>query len=108
MANLANAMNLATIITVLGVLIGLVNILTQVIKKATWDKIPTNLLVVIISIPLTITAMIAYCQINSISILWYFYVAAVIVGFMVAYGSMFGFDKLKEIIVKWGGNDDGE
>ena len=31
---------------------------------------------------------------------WYMVVAAVVVGFMVAYAAMFGFDKLKEAIMQ--------
>lgn len=90
--------SISTLITVIGVLVAIVNVIVEVIKKATWDKIPTNLLAVIISIGLTLIVFFAYCQFSAITVVWYMVVAAVIVGIMVAYAAMFGFDKLKEIL----------
>lgn len=91
-------MELATIITIVGILVALTNIIVEVAKKATWDKLPTNIVALIVSQVLTIVAGVAYCQINEIQIMWYIIVALVIIGFMVAYAAMFGFDKLKEIM----------
>ncbi len=95
-------MNIASyitaLVTIIGVLVALVNIIVEVIKKATWDKIPTSLLAVIVSLALTLVAFFAWAAYSGIPILWYYVVAAVIVGFMVAYAAMFGFDKLKEIL----------
>lgn len=90
-----------TLIAIIGVLVGLVNIVTQVIKKITWDKIPSSLLAFIVSEALTILAFFAYMAYFNYPILWYYIVAAVIVGFMVTFAAMFGFDKLKEIMVNW-------
>lgn len=73
----------------------------EVAKKATWDKLPTNILALIVAVALTLAAGFAYCQIEAITITWYIVVAFVVVGFMVAYAAMFGFDKLKEIM-NWG------
>ena len=94
-------MELSVIITAVGVLVALTNIITQVLKKATWDKLPTNILALIVAVALTLAAGFAYCQIEAITITWYIVVAFVVVGFMVAYAAMFGFDKLKEIM-NWG------
>lgn len=93
-----NIMSVSALITIIGVLVAIVNIVTEVIKKATWDKIPTNILVVILSVGLTLIAFFAYAQITGFAVLWYLVVAAVVVGVMVAYAAMFGFDKLKEIL----------
>ena len=90
-----------TLIAIIGVLVGLVNIITQVIKKITWDKIPSSLLAFIVSELLTVVAFFAYMAYFNYPILWYYIVAAVIVGFMVTFAAMFGFDKLKEIMVNW-------
>lgn len=89
------------LLTIIGVLVGLVNILTQVIKKFTWDKIPSSLLAFVVSQAVTIIAFFAFCSIRGIEVLWYYVVGAVVVGFMVAYAAMFGYDKLKEIIDGW-------
>jgi len=93
-----NIISVSALITIIGVLVAIVNIVTEVIKKATWDKIPTNLLVVILSIVLTLIAFFAYAQVTGLVIVWYLVAAAVVVGIMVAYAAMFGFDKLKEIL----------
>ena len=94
-------MEITTLLTIIGLLVALTNIITEVIKKATWDKIPTSLLAVIVSLVITLVAFFAYCQISQIVATWYFIVAAVVVGFMVAYAAMFGYDKLKEILAQW-------
>lgn len=91
-------MSIPVLITLIGMLIALTNVVVEVVKKATWDKIPTNALAVIIAQILTISAGFAYIQINSIAFIWYYLVAMIIGGFMVSFGAMFGFDKLKEIM----------
>ena len=94
-------MELSVIIAIVGVLVALTNVIVEVAKKATWDKLPTNILALIVAVALTLAAGFAYCQIEAITITWYIVVAFVVVGFMVAYAAMFGFDKLKEIMY-WG------
>jgi hypothetical protein len=91
-------MELSTILSIVGVLVVLTNIITQVLKKALWDKLPTNILVVIISMVLTMAAFFFYCQTNAVTIMWYGVVGAIVLGFLVAYAAMFGFDKLKETL----------
>lgn len=95
-----NLMNVSTILTVVGVLVVLVNIIVQVLKQITWGKLPTNILAVIVSMAATLAAFFAYCQINAITVTWYMILAAVVVGFLVAYAAMFGFDKLKEALAQ--------
>lgn len=99
-------MELATIITIIGVLVALTNVIVEVAKKVTWNKLPTNVVALVVAVALTLAGGVAYCQIKAISLTWYIVVALIVVGFMVAYAAMFGFDKLKEIM-NWGGNDDG-
>lgn len=93
--------DIPTLLVVTFVLTGVVNILTQVIKQLTWDKIPTQLLAFIVSQTVTLATFFAYCSIATIAITWYLVVAAVVVGFMVAFAAMFGYDKLREIIDGW-------
>ena len=98
-------MELSVIITVVGVLVALTNVITQVLKKATWDRMPTNVVALIVSVALTLAAGIACCQIEGVALSWYVIIALVVAGFMVAYAAMFGFDKLKEIM-NWGGKSE--
>ncbi len=95
-----SVLNLSVIFSVIGVLVVLTNIIVQVFKKVTWGKLPTNILAVIVSMTLTLLAFFAYCQIKSIVVVWYMIVAAVVLGFLVAYAAMFGFDKLKESLTE--------
>ena len=93
-------LNLSTILTIVGILVVLTNIVVQVLKKATWGKLPTNILAIIVSMVLTLVTFFAYCQIKAIAVVWYMVVAAVVLGFLVAYAAMFGFDKLKEALAQ--------
>ena len=95
-------LNLSTILTIVGILVVLTNIVVQVLKKATWGKLPTNILAIIVSMALTLVTFFAYCQINAIAGVWYMVVAAVVLGFLVSYAAMFGFDKLKEALAQIG------
>lgn len=94
-------MELSVIIAIIGVLVALTNVIVEVAKKATWDKLPTNILALIVGEVLTVGTGIAYFQIKDIAIVWYMIAALVVAGFMVAYAAMFGFDKLREIM-NWG------
>lgn len=95
-----NIFDWSVILSIVGVLVVLTNIIVQVLKQLTWDKLPTNILATVVAIGLTLVAFFAYCQIKSITVLWYMIAAAVVLGFMVAYAAMFGFDKLREVIAQ--------
>lgn len=92
--------NITTLLTIIGVLVALVNIITEVFKKILPSHWPTSLVATAISIIITLLAFFAYFAFASLVITWYYVVAAVVVGFMVAYAAMFGFDKLKEILAR--------
>ena len=97
-----SVLNWSAVISIIGVLVALTNIIVQVVKKAVWDKLPTNVLAVIVSMVLTLVTFFAYCQIKAIAVVWYMVAAAVVLGFMVSYAAMFGYDKLMEAIGKAG------
>lgn len=93
-----NTTDISMLLTVVGGITMLTNLMVQVLKKSLWNKIPTNALALIIAEVLTLAGGAAYAQINGIAITWYLVFAAVIVGFMSAYAAMFGFDKLQEML----------
>lgn len=95
-------LNLSAVLSIVGVLVVLTNIIVQVLKKVTWGKLPTNILAVAVAMVLTLVAFFAYCQIKAITVVWYMVVAAVVLAFLVAYAAMFGFDKLKEALAQIG------
>lgn len=74
------------------------NIITQVLKNVTRDKLPTNLLAVLVAMVLTLCAFFALCQIMGWAVLWYMVAAAIVVGFFVAFAAMFGFDKFRQTL----------
>lgn len=80
------------------------NIIVQVLKKLTWEKIPTNILAFIVAMVVTLLAFFAVCQIMGWAVAWYMVAGAVALGVFVCYAAMFGFDKLREAleqITKW-------
>ena len=83
-------LNISAIVAIIGALTVLTNIIVEVLKRATWEKMPTNLLAIIVAMVLTLVAFFGY-----MAFMGY---AAVVVGFAVAYAAMFGFDKLKEAL----------
>ena len=89
---------LSSLLVAVGSLTAVTNVIAQVLKQVTWDKLPTNLLVVLIAQALTLATGGAYAQISGITVLWYHVVGAVVVGLGVAYAAMFGYDKLKEAL----------
>ena len=89
---------IAEILSVVGALVIIVNLITEIAKKLGLKK--TNLFVVILSEVLTLICFFAYVDIKQISIEWYFVVGAVFVGLAVAYAAMFGYDKLKQAILQ--------
>ena len=89
---------ISAVLLIVAILVVITNIIVQVVKKATWDKIPTNLLVVIVSMVLTVGAFLAIFQIKAVAITWYMIAAVLVLGIFVAYAAMFGFDKFREAL----------
>lgn len=86
----------STLFIIIAVLVVFVNIITEVTKKIInfTQTAYINAFVVVLSIALTISVFLAYWQIKQMEITWYLFIAFIVVGFMVAYAAMFGFDKL--------------
>lgn len=90
--------SIAQVLTIIGVLAFLVSVITQVFKGVSvLSKIPTDILVFILSIGLTVVAFIAYMQYIQQIILWYMILAAIIAGFIVAFVAMYGWEKFSEL-----------
>lgn len=89
---------ISTLLMIIGGVTILTNLIVQVFKTVTWDKIPTNFLALIVAEVLTLAA---YAQIQGIAITWYLVFAAVVVGLLSAYAAMLGYDKLVEALKNW-------
>lgn len=92
------ALDISVVVAIIGALTVVTNIIVEVLKRATWEKMPTNLLAIIVAMTLTLVAFFGYIAFMGYAVRWYYVAAAVVVGFAVAYAAMFGFDKLKEAI----------
>lgn len=77
-----------------------VNIIVEVVKRLI--PVPTDIVVFIVSIAVTVLAMFIAAEVLQITIMWYYAVGAVVMGIFVAYAAMFGFDKFKEILDRLG------
>lgn len=90
--------NMTTILAVIGALAFMVSVITQVFKGVgVLAKIPTDILVFILSIGMTVTVFVAYMQYIQQTILWYMILAAILAGFLVAFVAMYGWEKFAEL-----------
>lgn len=91
---------ITTLIGAVGAIAFVVSVITQVLKGVKpLDKLPTDILVFILSIALTIVAFMAYVEYSAMILVWYYIVGAIIAGFIVAFVTMYGWTKLTEL---WG------
>ena len=90
----------AILLTAIAALVALTNIVVEVLKRITWNKLPTDILAVAVSMLLTLLAFFAWASYVGFEVYWYYIVAAVLVGIMVAYAAMFGYDKLRGILIR--------
>ena len=90
------------VLMAVGLLTLVTNAVVEVLKQIFWDKIPTNILVVVVAEVLTLTSGFAYAYIAGTTVLWFHVVAAFVAGLMVAGSAMFGFDKFRETMKKVG------
>lgn len=96
---------LPIILAIIGVLAFMVSLITQVFKGVgILAKIPTDILVVVLSIGITVAAFTAYMQYIQQTILWYMILAAIMAGFVVAFIAMFGWEKFSELWKRFGRN----
>lgn len=103
----ALTLNITIILAVIGAIAFIVSVITQVIKGVgVFAKIPTDGLVLVLSIGITVAAFVAYMQYLHMTILWYMVLAAIMAGFVVAFVAMYGWEKLSELWKRFGKNVD--
>lgn len=90
--------NMTLLLGVIGILAFAVSIVVQVFKGVSvLKKIPTDILVFVLSIALTVTAFVAYMQYVQQTIMWYMIIAAILAGLLVAFVAMYGWEKVSEL-----------
>ena len=90
--------NMTLLLGVIGILAFTVSIVVQVFKGVSvLKKIPTDILVFVLSIGFTVTAFVAYMQYVQQTILWYMIIASILAGLLVAFVAMYGWEKVSEL-----------
>ena len=90
--------SITSLLAVIGALAFMVSIITQVFKGVgVLSKVPTDILVFVLSIGLTVIAFVAYMQYIQQAIVWYMVIAAIMAGFIVAFVAMYGWEKFSEL-----------
>lgn len=87
------------------VILGIVFLLTTAtqmiveVAKRLLPRVPTDLVVFLVAVALTVLALLIYTTIMEITVMWYYAVGAVVLGIGVAYAAMFGWEKFTSL---WG------
>jgi hypothetical protein len=90
------------IITAVGVIAAIVSVITEMTKDIGFlKKIPTILQVIILSVVLWIIAYLAACGAGYATFTWYFLVSAIVAGFITAYVSSYGWEKLNDVFLRY-------
>lgn len=98
--------SLSQLMVAVGALAFVVSAITEVIKGiGVFKKIPTDIVVIILSMVLTVVAFFAYAQYAALVVTWYLIVAALIGGFFVAFIAMYGWSKLNELWTRFNPNN---
>lgn len=82
------------LLAIMAVLVIATTLIVEVVKNL-FPKVPTNFVAVIVSLLITVLAMLVLCAVMEITVMWYYAVGAVVLGLFVSYVAMFGFDKFK-------------
>ena len=83
------------VLAAMALLVFATTIIVEVVKGL-FPKMPTNFVAVIVSLVVTVLAVLILCAVMKITVMWYYAVGAVVLGLFVGYAAMFGFDKFKE------------
>lgn len=90
------------ILGLIGFVAFIVSVIIQLIKELPYiRKIPTQIVVVALSIVLCVLGYLAYCSYYHLPVLWYMILCAIIGAFIIAYVAMYGFDALKKLYDRW-------
>ncbi len=87
---------------VVGLLAFAVSVIVEVLKNISiLEPIPTDLIVILLSMVITVLALFAYSAYANLVLTWYMIVGAIIVGFFVAFIAMYGWDKLTTLYARF-------
>ena len=86
------------VVGILGALAFMVSLITELLKDMPGiKKMPTKAFVILVSLVVTVAALLIYAAYVNAVLLWYYVALAVFAAFIVAYIDMYGWDTLKEL-----------
>jgi uncharacterized membrane protein len=89
---------LTQVIFILSILAFVISVITEVTKEIGFlARIPTSFQVIALSVFLTPIALIGFASYKGYTIAWYMVFGSILAGFIVAFLTMYGWDKLTEI-----------
>lgn len=104
--NSLTAETLPQLMVAIGALAFVVSVITEVIKGiGVMKKVPTDIVVIVLSMVITVVAFFAYAQYAALVVTWYWVVAALICGLFVAFIAMYGWSKLNELWARFNPNN---
>lgn len=88
--------DISVLLIAVAIIILAVQIVTEIIKSVFKNLSGGfyNIIVVAVSLFLTIAVVIAVSQIVGFALTWYIIIGAIVGAFFIAYGAMYGYDKL--------------
>lgn len=86
-----------TLVSIVGVLAFFIAIVTQLTKEFIPKVIPTKLYVLILSVVVTVTAILCYLSYKSVEIKLYIVLGSLALGFIVAFIATYGWSEFKEL-----------
>lgn len=88
--------DISILLIAVAIIILAVQIVTEIIKSVFKNLSGSfyNIIVVGVSLFLTIVVVIALSQIFGFALTWYIIIGAIVGAFFIAYGAMYGYDKL--------------
>lgn len=86
-----------TLVTLIGALSFFVSIIAQLTKEFIPKVIPTKLYVLILSVAVTVTAVLSYLSYKAVDIKLYLILGSLAMGFVVAFIAVYGWDEFKEL-----------
>lgn len=99
--------NASIILLVVACICTLVSVITQFIKELSWlSTVPTQLVVLLLSEAVTLLTFFAYASYISMAVRWYYILAVIFAGFIIAYITANGWDSLVKLFSRFYKNKD--
>jgi hypothetical protein len=88
----------SALVGLIGGLAFVVSVLIQAIKNLPWlRRIPTDAVVIVLSLLLTLAALLTYADTTALELRWYMLVAVLPVGFVVSFVAMYGWATARDL-----------